>query len=123
VLRLTQSGLSMTDWSITGSFPPITYEEWMIEFQKYQQFPEYQQRKSMTLTEFQSIYYWEYIHRMFGRLIGIAFIGPWMYYTIQQQIPIGYQYRMVVLGSMGFTQGLIGWWMVQSGLTEDRFHD
>jgi cytochrome c oxidase assembly protein subunit 15 len=77
----------------------------------------------MTLQEFQYIYAWEYGHRMFGRVIGLAFVGPWMYYTVRKRIPIGYQSRMALLGTMGLTQGLVGWWMVKSGLGDDRRND
>jgi heme a synthase len=123
ITRLTQSGLSMTDWSIGGGLPPLTTAEWNVEFERYKQYPEWQQRKDMTLNEFQYIYAWEYGHRMFGRFIGIAFIMPWMYFTIRKRIPPSYQPRMVLLGSMGLTQGLIGWWMVKSGLGDERRSD
>jgi heme a synthase len=121
--RLTQSGLSMTSWSPLGSYPPVTKEEWDQEFHRYQQFPEWTQRQSMTLQEFQYIYAWEYAHRMLGRLVGVAFIIPWMYFTFRQRIPTGYQPRMMALFTMGGTQGLVGWWMVQSGLGDDRRND
>jgi heme a synthase len=123
VTRLTQSGLSMTTWSPLGSLPPITREEWEREFERYKQYPEWQQRQSMTLTDFQFIYGWEYGHRMLGRVVGVCFVLPWMYFTMRAKIPPGYQKRMVGLLAMGGTQGLVGWWMVQSGLTEDRRND
>lgn len=120
ITRLTQSGLSMTDWSVTGSLPPLTETDWIVEFNKYKQYPEWQQRQSMTLDEFKYIYAWEYGHRMFGRLIGIVFLGPWLYFTVKNKIPLGYQSRMALLGTMGATQGMVGWWMVKSGLGDDR---
>jgi heme a synthase len=123
VTRLTQSGLSMTTWSATGSLPPLTLPDWQAEFDRYKQFPEWQQRQSMTLSEFQYIYAWEYGHRMLGRVVGVAFVVPWLYFTVRKKIPLGYQGRMALLASMGATQGLVGWWMVQSGLTEDRRGD
>ena len=123
VTRLTQSGLSMTDWSPLGSLPPIGKDEWEKEFARYKQFPEWQQRKSMTLHEFQYIYYWEYGHRMLGRCVGLVFCGPWLYFSLRGRIPAGYQGRMALLATMGGTQGLVGWWMVKSGLGDDRRGD
>lgn len=121
--RLTSSGLSMTDWSVTGSMPPMNHHEWQLEFDRYKQYPEWQQRKSMTLEEFQYIYAWEYGHRMLGRVVGLVFMVPWAYFTVRGKIPQGYQIRMMGLGIMGGTQGLVGWWMVKSGLTDDRRGD
>lgn len=123
VTRLTQSGLSMTSWSPLGSLPPITDEQWEEEFARYKQFPEWQQRKSMTMSEFQFIFAWEYGHRMLGRLVGIVFVAPWVYFTARGRIPKGYQGKMVGLLTMGGTQGLVGWWMVKSGLGNDRMGD
>jgi cytochrome c oxidase assembly protein subunit 15 len=123
VTRLTQSGLSMTTWSATGALPPVSHAEWEMEFARYQTYPEYQQRKNMTLDEFKYIYAWEYGHRMIGRVVGLAFILPLMYFTARGLIPPGYQPRMAVLGTMGASQGIVGWWMVQSGLGEDRRGD
>ena len=123
ITRLTQSGLSMTSWTLTGSIPPWTSEEWQQEFQIYQQYPEYQQRTSMTLSDFQYIYFWEYGHRMMGRLIGMVYILPYVYFSMTRQIPKGYHPRFVLIGSIGLLQGFVGWWMVQSGLTQDRFQD
>lgn len=123
VTRLTQSGLSMTDWTPLGGLPPITQEEWEEEFERYKKFPEWGQRKSMTLSEFKFIYGWEYGHRMLGRLIGICFAVPWLYFTARRKIPPGYQARMFGLLAMGGTQGLVGWWMVKSGLGDDRRGD
>jgi len=120
VTRLTQSGLSMTDWSPLGSLPPTSTEQWEREFARYKEFPEWQQRKSMTLSEFKFIYGWEYGHRMLGRAVGLCFALPWMYFTLRRKIPAGYQKRMVGLLCMGGTQGLVGWWMVKSGLSDDR---
>mmetsp|Transcript_26875 Transcript_26875/g.50712 ORF Transcript_26875/g.50712 Transcript_26875/m.50712 type:complete len:405 (+) Transcript_26875:38-1252(+) len=123
VTRLTQSGLSMTTWSPLGSLPPLTEAAWQAEFARYQQFPEWEQRKSMTLRDFQFIYEWEYGHRMMGRFIGIAFTLPWIYFTVKRKIPTGYQARMLGLWTMGGMQGVVGWWMVKSGLGEDRRGD
>ena len=76
--RLTQSGLSMTTWSPLGSLPPISASEWELEFERYRQFPEWQQRQSMTMRDFQYIYYWEWGHRMLGRSLGRVFMAPWL---------------------------------------------
>jgi len=123
VTRLTQSGLSMTTWSATGSLPPMSRAEWEMEFAQYQTYPEYQQRRNMTLEEFKYIYAWEYGHRMIGRVVGLAFVVPLIYFTARGLIPPGYQPRMAILGTMGASQGVVGWWMVQSGLGEDRRGD
>jgi cytochrome c oxidase assembly protein subunit 15 len=118
--RLTKSGLSMTDWKVLGGLPPLNQQEWQDEFDRYKTFPEWQQRQSMTLEEFQYIYYWEWSHRMLGRTVGLVFGLPWLYWTARGGIPPGFQPRMVGLFLMGGTQGLVGWWMVKSGLGEDR---
>ena len=123
VTRLTQSGLSMTSWSPLGSLPPITEKEWETEFARYKTYPEWQQRKSMTVSDFKFIYGWEYGHRMLGRVVGLVFVLPWAYFSAKKMIPKGYQGRMVGLLAMGGTQGLVGWWMVKSGLGDDRYGD
>jgi heme a synthase len=123
VTRLTQSGLSMTSWSPLGSLPPLTEEAWQAEFERYKSFPEWEQRQNMTLSDFQYIYGWEYGHRMLGRVVGLVFVLPWAYFSLRGRIPPGYQKRMVGLLAMGGTQGLVGWWMVKSGLGEDRRGD
>ena len=116
ITRLTRSGLSMTDWSITGRLPPTTQERWEEEFEIYKQFPEYQQRKSMTLDEFKFIFWWEYGHRMMGRFLGVAFTGPMIYFVARKKIPRWLAPRLAGLFTLGGMQGLIGWWMVKSGL-------
>jgi cytochrome c oxidase assembly protein subunit 15 len=113
----------MTTWSPLGSLPPITDEDWQKEFDRYRTFPEWEQRKSMTIQEFKYIYGWEYGHRMLGRTVGLIFALPWAYFTLRGRIPPGYQKRMVGLLAMGGTQGLVGWWMVKSGLGDDRRGD
>jgi cytochrome c oxidase assembly protein subunit 15 len=123
VTRLTKSGLSMTDWKPLGSLPPMNLTEWEKEFERYKQFPEWQQRKSMTVEEFQFIYYWEWGHRMLGRVVGLAFALPWGYFVFKRKIPSGFNNRMKVLFAMGGTQGLVGWWMVKSGLGDNRKGD
>jgi cytochrome c oxidase assembly protein subunit 15 len=119
ITRLTRSGLSMTDWKLQGNLPPITLSEWEIEFERYKQFPEWQQRKNMTLDEFKFIYYWEYGHRMMGRALGFAFAIPGAYFAARGMIPKRLYPRVALLFGLGGTQGLIGWWMVKSGLNVD----
>ncbi len=119
ITRLTRSGLSMTDWKLQGTLPPMTKEEWEIEFERYKQFPEWQQRKNMTMDEFKWIFFWEYGHRMMGRSLGFAFAGPLVYFGARGMIPRHMYGRMALLFSLGGAQGLIGWWMVKSGLGKD----
>lgn len=121
--RLTGSGLSMTTWHPLGSKPPMTTEEWETEFGRYKMYPEWEQRKAMTLNDFKYIYAWEYGHRMLGRCVGLVFVIPWAYFSMRGLVPAGYQPRMVGLLCMGGGQGLVGWWMVKSGLGEDRRGD
>lgn len=116
ITRLTRSGLSMTDWKLQGSLPPMNLAEWEREFERYKQYPEWQQRKSMTLDEFKFIYYWEWGHRMMGRGIGLAFTVPLLVFAARGMIPRAFAPRMALLFSLGGGQGLIGWWMVKSGL-------
>jgi len=114
--RLTKSGLSMTDWRIQGSLPPQDDQEWQIEFERYQTYPEWQQRKTMTLDEFKFIYYWEWGHRMLGRTLGMVYVVPLTYFALRRQIPKHLYGKLAALLGLGTTQGLIGWWMVRSGL-------
>jgi len=123
VTRLTKSGLSMVDWKPFGTLPPLNLEEWNKEFERYKQYPEWSQRQSMTLDEFKSIYWWEYGHRMMGRTVGLIFVGPGVYLFARNKIPQGYKKRLLGLLGLGSLQGAIGWWMVKSGLGEDRRGD
>eukprot|EP00605_Chrysophyceae_sp_TOSAG23-4_P001045 GSChrysophyteH1.ASY1.ANO1.1149.1 assembled CDS len=116
ITRLTRSGLSMTDWKLQGSLPPTSVEEWNREFDRYKKFPEWQQRQSMTLDEFKYIFFWEWGHRMLGRGLGVAFALPFLVFAARGMIPRHLMPRMALLFTMGGTQGLVGWWMVKSGL-------
>ena len=122
VTRLTESGLSITEWKpITGALPPLSEAVWQSEFEKYQQIPEYLEINGpagMTLAEFKFIYFWEWVHRLLGRLIGLAFALPFAWFALKRAIPKGYGGRLVALLVLGGMQGVIGWWMVTSGLTE-----
>jgi cytochrome c oxidase assembly protein subunit 15 len=117
--RLTQSGLSMTDWSLAGGLPPLTEAAWQAEFARYQQFPEYQLiNHGMTLVEFQLIYAYEYSHRMLGRTIGAIYLLPMLYFVARRAVPWSLAPKLVGLLGLLLAQGLIGWWMVQSGLVD-----
>jgi len=116
--RLTKSGLSMTDWKVQGSLPPSSQQDWEAEFNRYKTFPEWQQRKSMSLEEFKFIYYWEWGHRMLGRALGVVYIAPLTYFALRRQIPPALYGKLAALLGLGATQGLIGWWMVRSGLED-----
>ncbi|KAH9312617.1 hypothetical protein KI387_027652, partial [Taxus chinensis] len=117
--RLTRSGLSMTDWKFTGNLPPLTEEEWQLEFEKYKQSPEYKRvNKGMGLEDFKFIYWMEYAHRMWGRGLGIVFAGPFAYFVWKGYITRQFRLRLSAIFAMGASQGLIGWWMVKSGLQE-----
>ncbi len=119
ITRLTHSGLSITDWSVMGSLPPLSEESWQEYFQKYQQSPEYKYKNfGMSLEEFKSIFWWEYIHRFIGRLIGVVFIVGFLILYFKKQIPTGFYKKVGVLFLLGALQGIIGWWMVKSGLVD-----
>jgi len=120
ITRLTESGLSITEWKpVTGALPPLNEAQWMEEFRKYQQTPEYQQiNKGMSLEDFKFIFFWEWSHRLLGRLIGIAFALPLLWFALRKAIPQGYGPRLITLLVLGGLQGVIGWWMVASGLVD-----
>ncbi|SNT25420.1 heme A synthase [Antarctobacter heliothermus] len=120
--RLTDSGLSITEWRpVTGALPPMNAEAWGAEFEKYKQIPEYQlQNAGMTLSEFQFIYWWEWGHRQLGRVIGLVWAIGFFGFLAARAIPPGWTGRLLGLGVLGGLQGAIGWWMVSSGLGGDR---
>ncbi|CAN0225215.1 unnamed protein product [Ectocarpus fasciculatus] len=122
ITRMTKSGLSMTDWKVQGSLPPSSEAEWEAEFDRYKAFPEWQQRRSMTLDEFKHIFFWEYAHRMLGRALGVIYGVPLLYFGVRGRIPAHIRGRVAGLFALGGAQGLVGWWMVKSGL-EDRSQD
>ena len=117
--RLTDSGLSITEWKpLLGALPPMDDASWQAEFAKYQAIPEYQlQNRGMTLEGFKSIYWWEWGHRQLGRLIGLVWFVGFAGFALARQIPPGWTGRLLFLGALGGAQGAIGWWMVSSGLT------
>jgi len=119
ITRLTESGLSITQWKpISGIIPPLTDAQWQAEFARYQQIPQYGAiHADMTLAGFKVIFFWEYIHRLLGRLIGTVFAVPLIWFAVRRQIPAGYGWRLVALLALGGLQGTFGWLMVRSGLS------
>ncbi|HEY0045015.1 MAG TPA: COX15/CtaA family protein [Allosphingosinicella sp.] len=120
ITRLTESGLSIVRWEpLSGAIPPIGEAAWAAEFALYRQSPQYQLvNAGMTLAEFKNIYFWEYVHRLLGRVIGLAFAVPLLVFALKRAIPRGYGWKLVALLALGGLQGAIGWWMVASGLVE-----
>lgn len=120
ITRLTDSGLSMSDWSlIMGAFPPLNEAEWMAAFEQYKQFPQYKQLNAgMALEEFKQIFFWEYLHRLVGRGIGIVFIVPFLYFWIRGYFTPRMLRRTLLLFGLGALQGVMGWIMVKSGLVD-----
>lgn len=118
--RLTGSGLSMVDWNLfVGMIPPVTTSQWQALFLDYQAYPEYIYINSqMTLSEFKFIFLWEYWHRMLGRLIGLALIIPYIIFSLQKKIPIWLHKRSLIMIVLVILQGLMGWYMVKSGLVD-----
>jgi cytochrome c oxidase assembly protein subunit 15 len=121
ITRLTHSGLSMVEWNmIVGSMPPTTEAEWLIPFEKYKLSPEYKLiNNQFTLEEFKSIYWWEYVHRLLGRTIGVVFIVPFFYFLIKKKFDSSLLKKMIVLLLLGAFQGVLGWFMVKSGLQKE----
>ncbi|MEH3037588.1 MAG: COX15/CtaA family protein [Sphingomonas adhaesiva] len=119
ITRLTESGLSITQWKpISGIVPPLNEAQWQAEFANYQRIPEYQElNRGMTLAGFKAIFFWEYVHRLLGRVIGLAFAIPLIGFAVTRRIPRGYGWRLSALLALGGLQGAIGWWMVASGLS------
>src|SRR4051794_4523368 len=120
ITRLTESGLSIVRWEpLSGAIPPIGDSAWAAEFAAYKQSPQYQLVNSgMSLADFQSIYFWEYLHRLLGRVIGLAFALPLAWFAWKRAIPRGYGWKLAAILALGALQGAIGWWMVASGLVD-----
>jgi heme a synthase len=120
ITRLTESGLSITEWKpLMGAIPPLSEAQWVAEFDKYKQIPEYIQINGpagMTLADFKFIYFWEWVHRLLGRVIGLALALPFFWLALQRRLPGGYTMRIFALVMLVGLQGAIGWWMVASGL-------
>jgi cytochrome c oxidase assembly protein subunit 15 len=122
ITRLTESGLSITEWNpIKGAIPPLTHEQWQHAFDLYKATPEYQQINGpagMDLAQYKFIFFWEWVHRLIGRLIGLAFALPLAWFAVKRAIPQGYRWKLVALFMLGGSQGLLGWYMVMSGLVD-----
>ena len=116
--RLTGSGLSITEWKpVTGIIPPLTHDAWQTVFEKYRQIPQYRfENRGMALAQFQTIYWWEWTHRLLGRLLGIVFLLPFIVFAATGAIARKDWPRMLLLFALGGLQGAVGWWMVKSGL-------
>lgn len=123
VTRLTESGLSITQWKpVTGAIPPLSDAQWQSEFEDYKKIPQFTEVNGpagMTLAEYKFIYFWEWLHRLLARLVGVAFALPLAWFWIKRTIPPGYKPRLLALLALGGLQGAIGWWMVSSGLSAD----
>ncbi len=120
ITRLTHSGLSISNYKlISGTIPPMNDAEWQEAFELYKQYPEYQKiNYDFTLTEFKDIYFWEWIHRVIGRLIGIVFFLPFLYFLIRKQLSRSTIRKCIILLGLGAFQGFLGWYMVKSGLVD-----
>ena len=121
ITRLTGSGLSITEWKVvTGTLPPLSDEAWQKEFEGYKQTPQFKLINSdFSVSDFKTIYWWEYIHRLLGRIIGIVFLVPFIWFWIKKKLPDGFMKKAIVLFTLGGLQGFLGWFMVKSGLSEN----
>jgi heme a synthase len=124
ITRLTGSGLSITEWEvITGSLPPLNQQDWLLEFEKYKQTPQFRLLNyDFALPDFKFIYFWEWFHRLWGRLIGLVFIIPFIIFLVQKRFTKEMIWPLVILFLLGALQGIIGWIMVASGLTGDAIY-
>ena len=120
ITRLTLSGLSITEWQpVSGILPPMSAAAWAAEFEKYRQIPQYRVLNAgMGLADFQTIYWWEYVHRLWGRLIGFVYLLPFLYFLARGRIPRRLTWPLAGIFGLGFLQGALGWWMVESGLAD-----
>ncbi|MFM5923108.1 MAG: COX15/CtaA family protein [Novosphingobium sp.] len=124
ITRLTESGLSITEWKpVTGVVPPLSEAQWQAEFAAYQHIPQYTKINGpagMTLADYKFIYFWEWFHRFLVRMgLGTVFVVPLVWFWLRGAIPAGYKPRLLGLLALGLLQGLVGWWMVKSGLSGD----
>ena len=122
ITRLTESGLSITEWKpVSGAIPPLNAADWQRAFALYQATPEFREINGpagMDLAAFKQIYFWEWLHRLLGRLVGLAFALPLAWFAVKRAIPRGYGWRLILLLLLGASQGALGWYMVQSGLAD-----
>lgn len=117
--RLTESGLSIVEWKpVTGTLPPLIDKAWHDAFEAYKQIPQYREiNRGMSLDEFKTIFWWEWSHRLLGRLIGMVYLLPFLWFLWRGVLPSGLKRRLWVIFALGGLQGAVGWWMVASGLT------
>src|SRR3569833_3631100 len=120
ITRLTESGLSITEWQpIVGAIPPLTHADWVREFTLYQATPQFREvagPAGMTLAGFKFIFFWEWAHRLLGRILGLVFFDGVAWFAVRREIPKGFTWRLVALFMLGGLQGAVGWFMVMSGL-------
>lgn len=118
--RLTESGLSIVEWKpVTGTIPPLTAEQWSEAFEAYKTIPQYRElNRGMTLGEFKTIFWWEWGHRLLGRVIGVAFLLPFLWFMWRGGLPSALRRRLWIIFGLGALQGAVGWWMVASGLAD-----
>lgn len=118
--RLTESGLSITEWKpVTGVLPPFSETQWQAEFDKYKTIPQYREiNRGMTLSEFKTIFWWEWAHRLLGRAIGAVFLLPFLFFLWRGFVGRGLRWQLWTLFGLGAVQGAVGWWMVYSGLSD-----
>ncbi|PCJ78356.1 MAG: heme A synthase [Flavobacteriales bacterium] len=121
ITRLTYSGLSMVEWHLfMGAIPPLNEQDWNALFQKYQQFPEFKELNyAFTVNDFKTIFWWEYIHRMLGRLIGLVFIVPFFWFMLKKKLSPKLTTQLGIIFLLGAFQGFLGWFMVKSGLNKE----
>jgi cytochrome c oxidase assembly protein subunit 15 len=120
VTRLTESGLSITEWKpISGALPPLSQSAWQHQFELYKQSPEFAAKHFwMNLEDFKKIFFWEWLHRLWGRSIGLVYALPLLWFWVRKQIPAGYGWKLITLLALGGLQGFVGWLMVKSGLVD-----
>src|SRR5271155_5663860 len=118
--RLTESGLSIVEWKpVTGALPPLNAEQWNQAFAAYRKIPQYRELNAgMELSEFKTIFWWEWSHRLLGRVIGVAYLLPFLWFLWRGVVDAGLRRRLWLIFGLGALQGAVGWWMVASGLTE-----
>jgi heme a synthase len=124
ITRLTGSGLSITEWDVvTGALPPLNEQQWLAEFNKYRQTPQFRLLNSdFTLSNFKFIFFWEWFHRLWGRLIGVVFFIPFVIFLVQRRFRADMIQPLIILFLLGALQGAVGWIMVASGLTGDAIY-
>lgn len=120
ITRLSESGLSIVEWKpLLGAIPPLNEKEWLEVFEKYKSSPEYHKKNFwMSITDFKAIFFWEWFHRLLGRLIGVFYAVPFIFFLIKGWVPKGYKIKLCIAFILGGAQGFMGWYMVKSGLVD-----